>query len=376
MSCAGCSNSFGNPILDKIKDKYVDGYHKLGTFDWMNELPDSAPEIKKIVEVRFKNTRKGFYRNDLDLKLKKGDKVSVEASPGHDVGVVSLTGYLAYAQFKRKNKYKKYEELQTIYRFAKSSDLDKQKEAKKLETPTMIKARKLAKELDLDMKIGDVEYQGDNSKAIFYYIADKRVDFRELIKKYAMEFKVRIEMKQIGSRQEAGLIGGIGSCGRELCCSTWRTDFSSITTAFAKIQELPLNAQKLAGQCGKLKCCLTYELDHYIEARKDFPNQLLELETEKGIAYPFKVDILKKLIWYSFKKDAAVDLKAVDLDRFKEVLLLNKKGVKVKKLVEEASAPNEPEMMLGDLEPLEKRYKKKRPKKKRKNRQNSNFVTK
>lgn len=311
------------------------GCNKLNTHDWLSDLPDNSNETD-VVEIRFKSTRKDFYKNVNGLSVKRGDVVAVEASPGHDIGVVSLTGRLAELQMRKLNLKPKSYNFKKVYRKAKDADIDKWKSAQEKEKPTMVRARQIAKDLGLEMKIGDVEYQGDNTKAIFYYIADGRVDFRELIKVYAREFSVRIEMKQIGARQEAGLIGGIGSCGRELCCSSWRTQFSSVTTDAIRYQELPVNAQKLAGQCGKLKCCLMYELDTYLDARESFPKQLLELETTDGIAYHHKTDVLKKEIWYSFDKNVPVNLTSVPLERVKEVIMLNKKGQKVDKLIEES----------------------------------------
>ena len=307
----------------------------MNTHDWLSDLPETSNETD-VVEIRFKSTRKDFYINVNGLSIKRGDIVAVEANPGHDIGVVSLTGRLAELQMRKLSLEPKTYNFKKVYRKAKDVDIDKWKSAQEKEKPTMIRARQIAKDLGLDMKIGDVEYQGDNTKAIFYYIADGRVDFRELIKVFAREFSVRIEMKQIGARQEAGLIGGIGSCGRELCCSSWRTQFSSVTTDAIRYQELPVNAQKLAGQCGKLKCCLMYELDTYLDAREDFPKELLELETTDGIAYHHKTDVLKKEIWYSFDKHAPVNLTPVSLERVKEVIMLNKKGQKVDKLIEES----------------------------------------
>src|SRR5690554_2107677 len=258
---------------------------KLHATDWLKDIKGVGEN--NIVEVRFKNTRKDFYRNVNNLKLKAGDLVAVEASPGHDIGIVSLTGELVTEQMKKYKVTTVNGELRKIYRHARPLDIDKWKEAISLEYETMIRSRQITADLKLNMKIGDVEYQGDRTKAIFYYIADERVDFRELIKVLAERFKVRIEMRQIGARQEAGRIGGIGPCGRELCCSTWMTNFKSVTTNAARYQEISLNPQKLAGQCGKLKCCLNYELDAYLDAQKDFPNTAIPLETEDGTWYHF-----------------------------------------------------------------------------------------
>lgn len=284
--------------------------------------------INEIVEVRFKNTRKGFYRNVNQLNLRVGDIVAVEASPGHDIGVLTLTGELVREQMK-KYKVPPAGELKKVYRKAKQADIDKWEEAKALEHETMIESRKIARDLKLDMKIGDVEYQGDRTKAIFYYIAEDRVDFRQLIKVLAERFRIRVEMKQIGARQEAGLIGGIGSCGRELCCSTWISDFVSVTTNAARVQQLSLNPQKLAGQCGKLKCCLNYELDTYIDAQKDFPPSDRQIKSKLGVAYHQKTDVFRRIMYYQAVSENATKIIALTPERVKEILRENKKGVEV-----------------------------------------------
>ncbi|MBN2814633.1 MAG: hypothetical protein JXQ80_11195 [Bacteroidales bacterium] len=307
------------------------GGNKLDTYDWLKDIPETCQHTD-IVEVRFKNTRKGFYRNVNELKLKKGDVVAVEASPGHDIGIVSLVGELVAFQLKRNNIPIEGTEFKKVYRKAKPADIDKWNESMAVEFPTMIKSRKIAQDLKLEMKIGDVEYQGDGTKAIFYYIADDRVDFRELIKVLAEQLRVRIEMKQIGARQEAGRIGGIGSCGRELCCSTWITSFVSVTTNAARYQEVSLNPQKLAGQCGKLKCCLNYELASYLDAQKDFPNTSIPLETEQGQAFHLKTDVFKRLMWYSYKKEMPAEIVCLSVDQVIEIIEKNKRGEKVKKL--------------------------------------------
>lgn len=302
-------------------------YAKLHTINWLNDIPET-PDSTDIVEIHFKNTRKEYFQNVNHLKLKEGDIVAVEASPGHDIGIVSLTGELVKRKLKKENIAAEHTEFKKIYRKAKDTDIEKWRQAVSLEHKTMIKARKIASELNLNMKIGDVEYQGDKTKAIFYYIADERVDFRELIKVLADEFKIRIEMRQIGTRQESGRIGGIGSCGRELCCSTWLTDFVSVTTNAARHQELSLNPQKLAGQCGKLKCCLNYELDCYLDAKRQFPDTEITLETKQGTAYYQKTDIFKKILWYSFSQDSSENLIPVTVERVKEVIAINKEGNK------------------------------------------------
>jgi cell fate regulator YaaT (PSP1 superfamily) len=307
------------------------GSLKLDTFDWFSDIPETYQNFD-IVEVRFKNTRKGYFKNINNLKLKRGDVIAVEANPGHDIGIVSLTGVLVLRQLLRNNILPESTEFKKVYRKAKPVDIDKWVEAISLEHGTMLKSRKIAEEFKLEMKIGDVEYQGDGTKAIFYYIADDRVDFRELIKILAERFKVRIEMKQIGARQEAGRIGGIGSCGRELCCSTWITNFVSVTTNAARYQEVSLNPQKLAGQCGKLKCCLNYELTAYIDAQKDFPDTTIALQTEQGPAFHQKTDVFKRLMWYSMQKDMPAEIACLTVDQVKEIIAMNKRGEKVKKL--------------------------------------------
>jgi cell fate regulator YaaT (PSP1 superfamily) len=307
------------------------GGNKLDTFNWLDDVPGQFTSFD-IVEIRFKNTRKGYFRNVNDLKLTKGDIVAVEASPGHDIGIVSLTGSLVREQLFRNGISSETTEFRKIYRKAKSADIDKWNEAMGMEFGTMIRSRKIATELKLEMKIGDVEYQGDGTKAIFYYIADDRVDFRELIKILAEQLKIRIEMKQIGARQEAGRIGGIGSCGRELCCSTWVTNFVSVTTNAARYQEVSLNPQKLAGQCGKLKCCLNYELESYLDAQKDFPNTSIPLETEQGQVFHQKTDVFKRLMWYSSRKDMPSEIVCLSVDKVHEIIARNRRGEKVKKL--------------------------------------------
>lgn len=312
---------------------------KLDVYDWLKDVPESA-QCPDVVEIKFKNTRKGFYSNTNQLRLQRGDVVAVEASPGHDIGIVSLTGDLVVEQMRKQKLDPNTYEAKKVYRKAKPVDIEKWHEAIALEHKTMIKARQISAELRLDMKIGDVEYQGDKTKAIFYYIADDRVDFRQLIKVLAEQFKIRIEMRQIGARQEAGRIGGIGPCGRELCCSTWITNFVSVTTNAARYQEISLNPQKLAGQCGKLKCCLNFELDCYIDAQKDFPNTSIPLETKDGTAYHQKTDIFKRQMWYSFDKFNSMNMVQVSVDRVKEIIRLNKKGTKVDKLISEKSTDN------------------------------------
>ena len=304
------------------------GCNKLNVFNWLETIPDTD-NVGGMVEVRFKNTRKGYFINNAGQSLVKGDVVAVEASPGHDVGIVSLTGDLVAVQLKRYNVPEG--SLKKIYRKAKPYDVEKWFQAIEKETETIRVARQIAASLKLDMKISDVEFQGDRTKATFYYISDERVDFRQLIKEYADNFKVRIEMKQIGARQEAGKVGGIGTCGRELCCTSWMSAFASVSTSAARYQEVSLNPQKLAGQCGKLKCCLNYELKCYIDAQADFPDTSIPLETEQGKAYHSKTDVFRRIIWYSFEKDNenAVFI-PLDVDVVKEIIRLNRQGTIVK----------------------------------------------
>ena len=300
--------------------------HQLNTYDWLADVPGNA-ESTDLVEVQFKNTRKGYYHNVNHLPLTKGDYVAVEANPGHDIGVVTLTGRLVLLQIRKAN-LKSADDIKRIYRKAKPVDMDKYREAKAREHDTMIESRKIAKGLGLDMKIGDVEIQGDGNKAIFYYIADERVDFRQLIKDLAAAFHLRIEMKQIGARQEAGRIGGTGPCGRELCCATWMKNFSTVSTTSARIQDLSLNPTKLAGMCAKLKCCLNYEVDEYIEARKELPSKEIVLETQDGEYHLFKVDILSGLCTYSTDKKLAANLEMISAARAREIIEMNKRGEK------------------------------------------------
>jgi cell fate regulator YaaT (PSP1 superfamily) len=342
MGCSNCSSGRGNSndingIPAGCGDKghcSTGGCNKLNVFDWLGNM--RMPDGKKacdIIEVRFKNSRKEFFRNLNNLSLNVGDVIAVESSPGHDIGIVSLTGELVRLQLKKRNINFDSEEIRKVYRKAKQGDIDKWKEAQALEVDSMYKARTIALKLKLEMKLSDVEYQGDRSKAIFYYTADARVDFRELIKVLADEFKVRIEMRQIGARQEASRLGGIGACGRELCCSTWLTDFRTVTTSAARYQQLSLNPLKLAGQCGKLKCCLNYELDSYLDALKEFPDlESKKLVTKKGEAYLQKTDIFKRMMWFSYKHDSSVFI-PMKVQDVKNVLELNAKNEQPEDLV-------------------------------------------
>ena len=341
---------------------------QLNTYDWLYDVPGNE-EDTDLVEVQFKNTRKGYYHNVNHLDLQKGDTVAVEASPGHDIGVVTLTGRLVKLQVKKAN-LKSPDEIKRVYRIAKPTDMDKYYEAKSREHGTMIQSRQIAKDLGLQMKIGDVEYQGDGNKAIFYYIADERVDFRQLIKVLADTFHVRIEMKQIGARQEAGRIGGTGPCGRELCCATWMKNFVSVSTNAARLQDISLNPQKLAGMCAKLKCCLNYEVDDYVEAGRKMPARDIVLQTIDSDWYLFKTDILAGLVTYSTDKSIAANLITISAERARAVIEMNRRGEKPEALDEgdAVSTQERPADLLADADIS--RFDKAKKKKKAKNRPN------
>lgn len=374
MGCSSCSSGGGTPRGCKNNGTCSSGgCNKLGVFDWLAnmQLP-SGQTSYDILEIRFKNSRKAFYRNAKNLSLQVGDVVVVEASPGYDVGVVSIVGELARIQVKKKAPGLKPLETRKIIRVATQDDIDKWMKARTLESEVMFRSRTLAVNIGLEMKISDVEYQGDLTKATFYYTAEGRVDFRQLIKDMAEQFKIRIEMRQIGSRQEAQRLGGIGSCGRELCCSTWLTDFRSVSTAAARYQQLSLNPQKLAGQCGKLKCCLNYELDMYLEAIKSFPTADTKLHTEKGSAYHIKTDVFKRQMWYAYEGDAGIGAGLIPLspERVREIAQLNAAGKKPMdlKAFEEEVIRREPDYdnVVGQdsLNRFDSAFKKKRKKKK------------
>ncbi len=344
-SCAGCA---GEGCQGENRERGCSGCSQRGkcgscagvrgtlsATNWLDGISDDRDY--DVVEVQFKNTRKGYYSNPSGLDLHPGDMVVVEAAPGHDVGVVSLVGRLVRVQMKKMSLRNDYE-IKRVFRRAKDADLERFREARAREVDTMIRSRRIAADLNLDMKIGDVEYQGDGAKAIFYYIADERVDFRKLIRVLADTFKVRIEMKQIGARQEAGRIGGIGPCGRPLCCATWMTRFASVGTGAARTQDLSLNPQKLAGQCAKLKCCLNFEIDSYAEARMQLPNKDVTLETKDATYYLFKTDILARMVTYSTARNQPVNLVAIPAARAFEIIALNKTGVKVDSLKEADTA--------------------------------------
>lgn len=379
MGCANCGGGTPNGCKNNGTCS-SGGCSKLEVFDWLGNMDLPAGQSPyDIYEIRFKNSRKGFYRNTKKLPLLTGDVVVVEGSPGYDVGVVSVSGELARIQVKKKAPGFKPVEAKKVLRKATQEDIDKWIEARSLEKDVMFQARTLAVNLGLEMKISDVEYQGDLSKATFYYTAEGRVDFRQLIKDMAEAFKIRIEMKQIGARQEASRLGGIGSCGRELCCSTWLTDFRSVSTSAARYQQLSLNPQKLAGQCGKLKCCLNYELDMYMDALKAFPKGDLRLRTEKGTATHIKTDVFKKQMWYAYDGDAGVGSGLIPLapERVIEIKALNKEGKKPVDLndyVEEVfvAEPDYTNVVGQDsLNRFEHVFKKKKNKKRRKKPQNS-----
>ena len=337
---------------------------QLNTYDWLADVPGNA-DSTDLVEVQFKHTRKGYYHNVNNLPLKKGDIVAVEANPGHDIGVVTLTGRLVKLQIKKAN-LKSADDIKRVYRIARDIDMDKFREAKAREHETMIESREIAKGLGLQMKIGDVEYQGDGQKAIFYYIADERVDFRQLIKDLAAAFHVRIEMKQIGARQEAGRIGGTGPCGRELCCATWMKNFVSVSTNAARFQDISLNPQKLAGMCAKLKCCLNYEVDDYIEAGRRLPGREHILQTLDSDYYLFKSDILAGLVTYSTDKNIAANLETISAERARQIIDMNRHGEKPESLHEGGKPkPQKTTVDLagGDISRFDKAKKKKKKKK-------------
>lgn len=341
---------------------------KLHCFNWLDDIP-GASDGYDIVEVQFKNTRKGYYRNSTNIPLERGDMVAVEATPGHDIGMVTLTGRLVALQMRRAG-VKNEAEIRRVFRKAKPADIEKYEEARARENDTMIRARKIAEDLHLNMKIGDVEYQGDGNKAIFYHIADERVDFRQLIKVLADAFKVRIEMKQIGARQEAGRIGGIGPCGRPLCCASWMTNFVSVGTAAARYQDISLNPQKLAGQCAKLKCCLNFEVDSYVEAVKRMPAKEVRLETADATYFHFKHDVFKREIMYSTDKNVPANLVTIDADRAFEIIALNKAGEKPLTLQRDSESANTPASQYADIlgqdsiARFDKKKKKRKPKQK------------
>ncbi|MDK2770867.1 MAG: hypothetical protein KYX68_01365 [Flavobacterium sp.] len=381
MACTNCSSGTQDGAPKGCNNKGSCGTgscNKLTVFDWLSNMSlPQGQESFDVVEVRFKNGRKDFYRNHEKMSLSIGDIVATESSPGHDVGIVSLAGELVKVQMKKK-KVALEAELLKIYRKATQKDIDIWSEARKREEPVRMRARELAIALNLEMKISDVEFQGDGSKATFYYTANDRVDFRQLIKDFAREFSIRVEMKQVGFRQEAARLGGIGSCGRELCCSTWLTDFRSVNTSAARYQQLSLNPQKLAGQCGKLKCCLNYELDTYLDALQSFPDLETKIKTEKGIAVCQKVDIFKELMWFSYENQPA-HWYVLSVAQVKEMLEKNKKNKPVSAIEDfvNETAKEEPKNFQNavgqdDLNRFDKPKKKNNRNKKRKPNPNNN----
>lgn len=353
--CCGCSRGLSREAVGR-QDK------QLNTYDWLADVPGNT-DTTDLVEVQFKHTRKGYYHNVNRLDLKKGDIVAVEANPGHDIGVVTLTGRLVKMQIKKAN-LRSADDIKRIYRLARPVDMDKYREAKAREHETMIESRQIAKDLGLKMKIGDVEYQGDCNKAIFYYIADERVDFRQLIKVLADTFHVRIEMKQIGARQEAGRIGGTGPCGRELCCATWMKNFNSVSTNSARFQDISLNPQKLAGMCAKLKCCLNYEVDSYVEASRKLPSKEVVLQTMDSDYYLFKSDILAGMVTYSTDKNIAANLEVISAERARTIIEMNRHGEKPASLQEDGKRKEQNRhvdlLANGDITRFDKTKKKKK----------------
>ncbi len=363
------TNEVGEPCAKEAR-----GCFRLHEEPWLSEYPDNFPT--DIFEVRFKNTRRSFYQNVNNLQLEVGDIVAVEASPGHDIGIISLTGDMVARQMKRLGFNPQNGEFKKIYRKARPYDIEKWQEAIALEHETMIRSRQIAADMGLDMKIGDVEYQGDKIKAIFYYIADGRVDFRELIKVFAEQFHIRIEMKQIGARQEAGRIGGIGACGRELCCASWVSSFTSVTTGAARVQDLSLNPLKLAGQCSKLKCCLTYEYDVYADARRSMPRLREPLQAIDGEYFLVKSDILAHTMTFSTSKDSMSNLVTIPTSRVREILAVNRNGSKVESILGEDYEPQVEEPTYRTEEDSITRFDKaKKRKKKNRNRQDERRET-
>lgn len=359
MTASGCKNTSNK---------------KLAVFDWLCDLPETRQDTD-FVEVQFKNTRKGYYLNNTKILLEKGDMVAVEASPGHDVGEVTLVGRLVLNQMKKNGLSPETIEVKRVYRKVKQSDMERYYEAKAKEHETMIRARQIAESLNLNMKIGDVEYLGDGNKAIFYYIADERVDFRQLIKVFVDTFHIRVEMRQIGARQEAGRIGAIGPCGRELCCASWMSTFASVSTSSARHQDVSTNPQRLAGQCTKLKCCMNFEIDTYMDLLKDFPPKDITLETKDAVYYHFKTDLFKKLMTYSSSKQMAANLVTLPVERVKEIIEMNKKGIKPDTLEgekqESVEAPKDDYQNVVGQDSLTRFDKAKKKKKRHKHRNNN-----
>ena len=378
MGCGSCGTSNGLPKgCNNNGACGTDGCGKLSVFDWLSnmQLPNGQEKFN-FVEVRFKNDRKFYYKNENNISLNIGDVIAVEGTPGHDIGVVTLSGELVRIQMKKKNLSWTAEDVKKVYRKANQKDIETWQEFRDREKQTMVDSRIMAKNLNLEMKISDVEYQGDGAKVTFYYTAEGRVDFRQLIKEYAGKFGVRIEMKQIGYRQEAAKVGGIGSCGRELCCSTWLTDFRSVSTAAARYQQLSINSQKLAGQCGKLKCCLNFELDSYLDALNSFPSMESRFETEKGWTHCVKIDVFKKEMWFAYDKGGIVWYK-FSVNDIQEFLAMTAKGQKTEPLEDlaknaEDAKPDFTDVIGEDsLERFERKEKQNKKRKRIKNNTNS-----
>jgi len=371
MGCSSCGTG-GGKGCGKSGGCSTGGCNKLNSFDWLSDLNFGVPKFN-LVEVRFKGGRKEFFRNTNKLLLHTGDAIVVDAQSGHHIGYVAMQGDLVRLQMKKKNIKPEDETIKDIYRIASQKDLDKFEQAKTREMTTLFRSRQLIDELKLDMKLSDVEFQADNTKATFFYSAEDRVDFRELIKSLAGEFKIRVEMRQISLRQEAGRLGGIGSCGRELCCSTWLTDFKSVSTSAARYQNLSLNPTKLSGQCGRLKCCLNYELETYVDALKDIPTVEEPLLTQQGPAFLQKTDIFKKIMWFGYKEETT--WYSLSVSRVNEILELNKKGTKPESLTEnEAVVKGADPQLQQDKEELarfDSTFKKKKKKKKKKKNPNA-----
>lgn len=372
MGCGSCSSGSNVAGCNNNGGCQTGGCNKLNVFDWLSNMDIPVIDKFNIVEVRFKGGNKDYFKNSENLDLTTGDAVVVDVPNGHHIGHVSLQGELVRLQM-QKRKIKDDDEIKKIYRIAHDKDLEKYEEVKKRELPTMYRARQIITDTKLKMKLSDVEYQADNSKATFFYSADERVDFRELIKLLAGEFRIRVEMRQISLRQEAGRLGGIGSCGRELCCSTWLTDFKSVSTSAARYQNLSLNPSKLSGQCGRLKCCLNYELDTYMEALEHIPKIDKSIQTEIGYAKLQKTDIFRKIMWFGYEGENTWH--PVNVDRVHEIIALNKAGKKPSSLLEDR-APDKLEVNINsDLERMDRKYKAKpgnKNKKRRKNRNNRN----
>lgn len=369
MGCGTCSSGTGVSGCNNNGGCATGGCNKMNVFDWLSNMDIPVVDKFNIVEIRFKGGSKEYFRNTENLDLTTGDAVVVDVPNGHHIGHVSLQGELVRLQMQKK-KIKDDDEIKKIYRIAHQKDLEKYEEVKKREMPTLYRARQIIQELKLEMKLSDIEYQADNSKATFFYSAEDRVDFRELIKVLAGEFKIRVEMRQISLRQEAGRLGGIGSCGRELCCSTWLSDFKSVSTSAARYQNLSLNPSKLSGQCGRLKCCLNYELDTYMQALEDIPKIDRPLLTEKGSAKLQKTDIFRKIMWFGY--DDENTWHPINISRVKEIIKLNKEGKKPDSLLEDDVPGREEATINSDLERMDNKFnaKSKKRNKKRKNRNN------